>query len=346
MSNIFLEIINNIDWTPYFITNYFIIDYMLKNDNKNYKVDRNKKIIKDSSEILLPPELIVKHKNINFEELNKEEFGQSLVKFYQIILNNFSSRNLINFYNNLNELKIDNKKMQSLMFRKKFDGAYYPFYNKIFVNENEQNVVLPHELFHMASSFYDENRDFMYSGFSQMINFKTIGNGINEGYTECMVERYYGYDFVKTSAQSYRYLEKITELLEFIIGKSKMEELYLNANLKGLIDELSNYVEVEDSINFIKSTDFIYNKFDKKSLTDIKVRKNIEYINEFLVSLYASYAAKKYVDNKISLPELKTIINRVLYNLDYFIPITKKLNKNIDDILKKYHVQNNITFIK
>ena len=197
------------------------------------------------------PEQYLRYDDINFDNLISMKFGELFSRFTDVILSKFYYVNLTNFYNNLNEIRIDlyDSRTRNKYFHRGIFGYYDVKKNAIKLDEDYVSVIIFHELFHMASSVYLNGN--YYSGFRQYSSddYTSIGKGLNEGYTQLLTERYFGHndDFSKV----YEYETFIAGKLEEIVGKFKMQELYLSANLYGLIKELNKYVSYEEIINFI-----------------------------------------------------------------------------------------------
>ena len=350
MDNI-LETIKNIDWNPIFITEYFIVENELKNIQYSLKKDEN--LLKDANGIYLPPKLNKKYKNINFKELVQKEFGESLSIFAETLIDNFSSKDLVNFFNNINEIKINNRdkfefhdlkgEIYLLFFGNKFSGCYSPVLNKIYAYE-EFKLVLFHELFHMASTFYDKENDIVYSGFYQRGTKKHIGVGIDEGYTEHLTEMYFANKPLRATT-TYKYLKDVANLIELGIGKDKMHKFYLNSNLNGLINVMSKYVGVENALKFIESTDYVYNNLEKSIKSKKKLEKHLKFVNIITLSIYTNYLVKEFKKRNIPLSKLNLGIsglfnntlkveeNNTIYDC---VPSKQTIESIINDTLKKY----------
>ena len=351
VANNILDAIKNIDWNPIFITGYFIVENALK--NKKYSIKKDENLFKDVNGIYFPPKLKKRYKNINFKELIQKEFGDSLYTFAQTLIENFSSMNLINFYNNINELKINSRdkfefhdlkgELYLLIFGNKFSGCYSPTLNKIYAYE-EFKLVLFHELFHMASTFYDKKNDIVYSGFSQRCIKKYVGVGIDEGYTEHLTEVYFANKPLRATI-TYKYLKNVANLIDLGIGKDEMQKFYLNSNLNGLINEMSKYVGVENALKFIESTDYIYNNLEKSIKNKKKLEKHLKFVNIITLSIYTNYLVKVYMEKNIPLSKLNLgitgLFNNTLRveckNTKYdCIPTKQTIDAIISDTLKKY----------
>ncbi|MGM9882510.1 MAG: hypothetical protein ACI31S_06715 [Bacilli bacterium] len=141
-------------------------------------------------------------------------------------------------------------------------GMYFPSDHSIrinklsFLNTNLQKnsalkkQIISHELMHAASGY--KYKKILASGFAQS---SSIDDGINEGYTDLISQRYFCKEIQETVG--YCYHKAVSEITEFIIGKQKMLDLYFHSDLKGLIGELSKYQSEEKVKLFILDLDTI-----------------------------------------------------------------------------------------
>ena len=257
-------------------TNEFIL-------HKNFKQRNVKKV-------LLPPELTESDKKLDIDRYVNSDFIDILNNFIKIMQENFSDDDLMNFYNNLSNVNIkvlsDKEKKSKLHGLEK--GIYSMDKNEILVDNNFVNIALFHELLHMAVTNCDENT--FYSGFEQYdypSGFE-LGCGLNEGYTEVIRQRYF-YTDDDMYCKAYDYESRIASLLEQIVGKDKMEKLYLNTNLPGLIKELEKYSTKEETINFLTKLDFVNKYLNTKSIpigTARLMRKSMDVITLYLLKVY------------------------------------------------------------
>ena len=239
-------------------------------------------------------------------------------KFLDNIVNSISRNNLILLINNLSSLQVDNKlniknlidNAQICYFYKYYGIASYEGKNNLIkiispveysINEKILNLdrkvkrenipydtyierVLFHELLHMSSTIYDKNNNRRFSGFEQLdfVSDQRIGVGLTEGYTENLVEKFFCDDL--TLNYSYRYEKNISSLLEEILGSELMQSLYFNANLFGLIDELSKYSSFEEANQFIFNLDEAKELISiaSSSAFDIKDFKYLESLNDMI----------------------------------------------------------------
>ncbi len=272
------------------IFKHTIISYFFDNFVKPYNICKDYKPI-SISKITIPPKLNNESFDFNIKELMEIKYKDALLKFNEVMTTNFKDKDLYNYYNNIRSLNIKEKKftIENFIFRSIISGSYNSRKNEICIISEGKELTLYHELFHMASSRY-KNR-VKYSGFHQSsikMGIFSFGEGINEGYTELLSKRYFKNDILVSD--SYEYLTFVAEKLEEIIGKDKMQSLYLNSNLKGLINELEKYIKEDEIMIFISDTDFLVNHLD-----DIKVKTNekdrinkcLKNVNRFLIICYS-----------------------------------------------------------
>lgn len=210
--------------------------------------------------------LVKKLPNINFAKFNanirannesKIRFSEFISLFDYVIRNNFPEELLHNYYDNMDDFGIYCTCFQLGDYTKKdeYAGRYNTLENIICINIKDENQVksIYHELFHLAST----NRmqiDRIATGFSSYQYGQTIGSKLNEGYTDLMALRYFGsVGFVPAYITVLPYVN----VLEQVVGKNKMEALYLTANPGELVRELSKYDSVENIMYFINNLDYV-----------------------------------------------------------------------------------------
>ena len=241
--------------------------------------------------VCLPPELKQKYYEINNRHLEENDLEKAVLWFAKYISEEYEEKDLINFYNNINKAIIDTKLLtgkNQLLRKLKSDpgllGAYMPIMNIIHVDRDNDFDSIYHELFHLASSV--NKNGIFYSGFSQK-KFKfgkllIYGVGVNEGYTELLAERFAEKNGINKITKTYKLEVNIAMLLEKIVGEEKMSSLYLNANLHGLIQELAQYANEQDIINFISEVDFLHNSNDNNK----KRERYLKSVYNFLFNAY------------------------------------------------------------
>lgn len=237
-------------------------------------------------------------KDITFSEKNEydytvaeNDFKSYIVNFIKILEANFDYETLSHLYSNISSLDIkvsllSNKNILNKIVAPNVLATYSPGKNKIVFNgkTNVDNSIY-HELFHMATSF--KTKEFRFVGFSQQFLKGNIiekyGIGICEGYTDLLSNRY----FDKIIA--YDIEAEIVEQIENIVGRKVMEKLYLRADLKSLIAELSKYSSLEEINDFINNVDMIcLNKYINKNkvLMNLTANKILGFMYNLFMNRY------------------------------------------------------------
>ena len=286
-----------------------IIDYLYKTTNLNDEITT--------------PEIELKYNSLDQFNMSNPIFKQIINDFIITLKKHFPEEYLNNFYNNINELKIRDKKLKGL------NGQYKIDKNEIYIRNNMKvsdiRGVLYHELFHMASSAYKKGR--RYSGFSQRTKSrkKVIGNGINEGYTELLAHRYCEERF------DVAYVEEcnIVLCLETIIGKEEMSKLYFNANLRGLIDRLQEYSNESDIIRFILSVDSLQ-KYYSEIITEMEFKHSLNIAYIFLLKTYIKKQEKEYKENNITIDEFIDRIAEYIFSLKLVSSSSKETTYSLE----------------
>lgn len=308
----------------------------LPETNFNLRPHKNKKIKK----VKLPPELQAKFNEAEFRGIASKEIKDAVNEFLEVLTNNFPREILTNFYNNIHDMQIHmtDYKLKNIFHKIEFNGSFNAKTNTIKLNKNEQNYeAIFHELFHMASTVSLDND--IYSGFRQHKTYNSkddIGVGINEGYTQALTERYFGH--IEGIKYSYPFETFIACLIEEIIGEDKMAKYYFNANLYGLIDELSQYNLPNNVMKFIYNLDFL-NKIptlpNMGVLEQDYIIKSIKQIIDFLFYTYERKIKKQF--NKGLISENEYIRNLEIYAINLKTIYYSKSYR--------YVIDNNITFV-
>ena len=219
---------------------------------------------------------------------------------------------------NLETLKI-NKKMKNVFTLIKSAGYYDGINHSIAIsrfNTKEELLLLTnHELTH-ASSSGGMHKNTFFCGFSQIRNKIFFAEALNEGYTEYFNQKY----ITKDKNNGYKYHVQVAKILEFIIGEEKIKSLYLNSNLKGLVDDLAQYISKEKIINFIINLDKILIMQHKIRATTMlsltEKQKLLNLYNEITIFLYKVYSNKKqdnYFSSSNKFLELLEELDKVSY---------------------------------
>ena len=273
---------------PIYDTNKEILKYKLNKDgNKNVKT------------ISIPKSLNIDCDNITLNQINNSKFKDITFEFAEVLIEKFPPNVLINLYNNLKTVKIKRDFFESIAFDS--TGLYSFDKNRIDLLTTKS---IYHELFHMASSRVIFN--FAYTGFRiyDSNKRKSVGMGLNEGYTELMTHRYFSN---KRLYNPYKYETFIVNKLEQIIGKEKMEKLYLTGNLIGLIDLLKKYSSKEEVMGFIATLDYISMYAGLILIPTTKFKKNIREITTFLINTYIEKLKDEVKKGDISISEFEKL---------------------------------------
>lgn len=259
----------------------------------------NKKFNKDyyhgcKVKIVFSENIKSKGQEIDRELLKNKELYDEILLFVNRLVANFKDEDLANFYSLINNLKVSRKVSSFTELYDAFssDGVYYSSDNKIVIYHGKYKGTIFHELFHMASSKSYKNKEF--SGFSYDDDRNLFGTGLNEGYTECMVERYFP-DFWEAES-SYLYEKLVAQKLEVIVGRELMEKAYLQANLSTVILELQKYTKRGEILKFVKKLDLLEKYADIKNMSHdnrMILEKLMMDVNMFLIEAYTNKLHKE-----------------------------------------------------
>lgn len=246
------------------------------------------------------------------------------IKYFKKRIKTISNTSLLLFNRNINTLLIEKFKNKRSFSRWKLDGRYSISDNIIYLGKRSAII---HELLHVASSIMID--EYAFSGFSQsdLKQLITTGNALNEGYTSLLESRYFS-EFHDHDA--YVYEKKIAKIIEKIVGQTRMEELYFNADLYELINEMNKYGNNIDILRLMKKLDVVqklwynYNTIILKDIRKKAINETLEivlqmYINK-LINLYDNKKIDKnklYLDLRTTLNDLKNIFKYEKINLDY-----------------------------
>ncbi|MBQ3021284.1 MAG: hypothetical protein IJD92_03570 [Bacilli bacterium] len=313
----------------------FFSSKLKRNGKRRYKLQ----YINSHVEVKQTKEFIEANKKSLEENLRniKEKYKEIVKRFYMKI-NSLPHINKTNFKRNIEETEI----LESNLFENKelaLMGFYDVVFKKLQIPYNNMKKIY-HELLHLSSSYYDEMKGIIYSGFEQY-NKNTkqyIGRGITEGYTELLEKRYFNTQAYE-NGESYYFLEQeIVDKLEYFIGKEQMETAYFNADLNYIINELRKYSSLEESLKFIKIVDFIHKYANKNNLVvtqKIYIKKLYNEINIYLIKVYMKkfklYSKIKNLNQDAIEDNLINYYNKKLSKISYNDIIFQKLK------LEKYY---------
>ena len=251
----------------------------------------------------LPEKIKEKNKSIEFTILDNK-YKKSLENIYQTIKNDVSKDDIKLLYSNIPNTEVREEYIKGLIFSIISN-------NTIAEHNIKKNCIylytsrysgssLTHEVLHSLSSYYDEDRNIFYNGFSQTTNNYSLGEALNEGYTEYQnIEMFK----VKGNETSYVYEIIIIKLLEKIISKKYMKDMYFHADLYNLIRTLNNFTNITNIKNFIYRTDYILN-YRKSIFKSEKATDAFLGINHFLIDTYSNYLLYLYNNGEINTCEL------------------------------------------
>lgn len=207
--------------------------------------------IKGRTDLVLtevPPECLTISEEEKKEIVGKL-FSEAIEEFVTTVEKDSKDINLFFMYDNMRSLKVEQKKdfVEKYLFG--MAGYYLILKNKITISRNSKKHLF-HELFHVATTF--RKKDTIYCGFNQFNSDFEIGTGINEGYTNLLVEHYFG-----LKNNSYKNEVDLARRVEDIVGRENMKQYYFKADLQGLIDELSKYSSLDNALKLIQTIDYI-----------------------------------------------------------------------------------------
>lgn len=301
-----------------------LICYITSRSVNNYILHRRHKPA-NYLKVYIPEEIEKKHYNvsdIDIEKVYSLKFNEQLRYFTKGMTENFKEEDLQNFFNNINSLKIETIKKKKSKFHNYYTiGTYDTDINTVYITNETADIAIYHELFHMASTKMDDD-NVTRTGFHYINKHGNVGIGINEGYTYLLSKRYF-----EDSKYGYNYELVIAEKLEEIIDKEKMESLYLNANLYGLINELRQYEDEKEIMKFIYNIDFITSIVgDKKrnSLGRKYLQDSIYSASDFLIRCYFKKRLNEFDNGMISYEVLESSIFNYIEELDLRFKIEKE----------------------
>ncbi len=220
--------------------------------------------------------------------------------FYYTLDNKIEDSNLNLLKYNIGNLKIENKKIKPFSLSNIFvRGDYNTYSNTIRLNDMTDVTTFNHEMLHMATSFYDSGNEIAYTGFCQEKRRYALGYSINEGYTELQNLRIF-YD--EDNDAEYEYDMIIAFLIERIVGRTKMERLFFNADLLGLAKELIRYYEGREAVKFITYLDDFHDiRYYIKLVKKENIIAKLDFINSFLIRTYTEKLKGEVDSGKIDM---------------------------------------------
>ena len=275
------------------------------------------KIPTNVKKVIIPAEVTPKYDSVSINKEEVYEFRSYINEFATVMLNTFQKKDLTNFINNINELKV---KTVNRFYSRATSGQYSCKKNLVSIKRGFANSAIYHELFHMASSKFLNGVRF--SGFYQ----NGLGDGLNEGYTELLTNRYFNSNTDRVT-NAYQYMVFMVDKVEKIVGQEKMESLYLNANLKGLIDELSKYTSDKEVMKFISDMDFLLDNIDNEKKILFKntmIEQSLRGVNRFVIKCYSKKLFIDLSNSKISEQDCIEQISKFISSLGESLNVRNK----------------------
>lgn len=337
LSEILMEL-QKIDYTQLLnivkpIIIYFILNRAVDTGLKTYRLHKDFKA-KDVSTMDLPPEIVRVSSEVDEVKLLEQKFGDSIVAFAKTLVEKMPNADLSIFYNNISSLTTSTKnfRAKNIILNSGTQGAYNPKKNDIKLQEHNYMLTIDHELFHVASTHYRESDEMIFSGFAQHTKGKArLANGLNEGYTQLLAERYFGES--KELMKAYPYEKYTAEKLEMIIGKDKMESLYLNANLNALVQELSQYEDESTILKFLTDLDFLEKHLGDKRMMPMEkgmINSKLASTNQFLLNCYIKKLNNDFNGYGLANEELKDKLVAFITMMNTTVTVNKREFESID----------------
>lgn len=274
------------------------------NEKKHYILDKNLNTTKN-----LINKIKILSEVKSYDILKDEYYGPKIYTFVEYLIN--QNVNITHMCNNLKSLNIEVIEEKNFPYKNVL--AYYnSTRNKIVFNGTFNESTLYHELFHVASIYYSEDKTLLFGGFSydnSSIERFRFGTGINEGYIDKLANEFF------SDNRIYSYEQLIAEKLEKLVGKEELKKLYFEADLLGLINILESYEKRDTIYEFIKNVDYIYNINEgnieyNDNLKSIAEKKLVD-INQFLANCFI----KKYMNDSNCFYKNKFELLKSLFDL-------------------------------
>lgn len=136
------------------------------------------------------------------------------------------------------------------------------------------SISVPHETFHIASSYYDKERNVIVSGFSYSFDKIVFGRAFTEGFTELYAQEYFN---IEEKITSYEYFIKYAKLFREIFSMIPIQKYYSQGNLYGLLVEIEKLgIKKEETLAFI----YLLSRFEPFNIGVIEECLNM-YLEDF-----------------------------------------------------------------
>ena len=144
----------------------------------------------------------------------------------------------------------------------------------------------------IRNDLFGKNITVVGRGFSQVINDKKIGYGID-----------FGYDILRTSyaPDSLPIEARYMKVIENVVGKKELYDFFSKSNIAGLVGILGQRVSIDDALIFVKNVDFIHKMSFRHPLfrSELSVKESTDACEEFLMDLAANKIAELRAKNDI-----------------------------------------------
>lgn len=249
---------------------------------------------------------------LSYKAIEGYEFSDLLKECIDHLEDVLDVKNKTYFHKNISNLKI--KKLPDKI--KDEAACYSPYRNRMELGNFKCKGDLSCELLHTAST--TKNFGLVFTGFCQHKHFNEFGNGLNEGYTQVLNNRY----FTNENDNSH-YIEQVfAKCIEAMVGQDEMERYYFMGELSFLLEDLEDYMKREDAEALIVSLDIIEKYLRKKN----KTKRQERLVKKALVT--ATKTTKKGLEMKV----LKSGYDPSEINAYY-----NRVNK-ITEIIERYGV--------
>lgn len=266
-------------------------EFILKDEKGGYYLKYLKKLKKEITD---------EEKNRILSKINNKYVN----KFIDVMINNGKEKYLNNLYSNLRITKIiDCEMIQNLIAKNSstYGGNYYIggkiillLGDKINIENYVVNLTPYHELLHLLTTKI-ENENVISIGISS----NTFCDGINEGYTELLTQRYFGY-LSEEEVDTYNVYKWFSFMIEEIVGRELFEKCYFEVNQDLFIKELSNYSSEKDVIELINVIDCLFNNEDKVYSIECELLENkTKRIDELKMLYNESSTLRNYAFNSL-----------------------------------------------
>ncbi len=265
-------------------------------------------------------------------------YHKRLKNIYEIVSNNVNKDNVKLLYNGMPFVGIKKQYTKGLIFNNLFINTLAEFdaiNKKIYLYSGRlSGSSLNHELLHLLSSYYDEEEKKIYFivALNKPVKAVIWGKPLMRGSTEYQNGEIF---HVNVNDTIYVYEIIIIKLLEQVIGKSRMKDLYFHGDLYNFINELAKYTNISNIKKMIYKSDYIL-RYRRCYFKNHKVKEYLLEMNAFILEIYTNYLLYLYNNNYIDVCELDLLysyfINELKNILDIDLPINKDLlHRNIMD---------------